>query len=99
MQRDLPHQGADGEVDRDELVQPALVVHLAHVAVIVLVDGLEIAKVVDDTGTGRAQQQPVHPEQADCGGMQEEVDRLVLGNVLLGRETEGVDPEQRIVVG
>jgi hypothetical protein len=48
--------------------------------------------------SSRAQQQPVHPEQAVGGRVQEQIDRLGLGHPALGGELNGVHPVERLVV-
>src|SRR5262249_50853669 len=47
------------------------IVGLAHRAVIVVVDRAQAAEAADDAGAQGAEQQPIHGEQADRGGVEE----------------------------
>jgi hypothetical protein len=54
-------------------------------------DSAQAGKALDRAGASRADQEPVHLEQPERGGVQEEVDGLARFEAPLARERERVD--------
>src|SRR3954447_18954826 len=84
----------DVEVDRDQVVHRRLVAVVALRAAEAAADGAQAGEALDRAGAARADQEPVGLEQAERGGVQQQVDRLVRVEVALGRQRERVDTEQ-----
>jgi len=99
MERNLSKIGADRECNRDEVVEHCLEVTLTQLAVVAIVDALQTAETLDDARAFGAQEQPVHSEEPAHGGVQEEINHLVLSQDLVFGEGERVDTEQGFVVG
>ena len=98
MKRNVANLRIDREGHGNKIVERGFVVHRAYIAVELIVHAPKGAEALHHTGTGRTEQVPVHAEQANRSGVQEEVDRLVLGDALLGAEAQRIDPEEGIIV-
>ena len=81
------------------VVQRRFVADLADAAVIVVADALEAAEALDDARAFRADQQPIHAEEAQRRRVEQEIDDLVLLQVAFAREGERIDAKQRLVIG
>ena len=57
--------------------------------------GAKLGKALHRTGASRADQQPVHLEQAQRRGVQEQVDRLRIGEAAFLGEGQWIDAKQR----
>ena len=90
--------GRDAEVDRDEVIHRRLVLVVTLRAAEAAQDGAQAGKALDRAGAPRADQEPVHLEQPERGGVQEQIDRLALVEAALARERERVDAKERRVV-
>jgi hypothetical protein len=88
----------DRECHRDIVVELGLNIGPAEMAVITIVEFVHDAEALNYAGARRAQQHPVHLEQADRRSMQEEVDRLRLGQALIGGELDGVNAKEGVVL-
>ena len=99
MEADPAHRRRYRERHHDAVVERGLVIGMAQRAVEVIVERGQTAEAFDHAGAGEAEQQPVHDEQAGLGGVEKKVDRLGLGDVLVGGEGEGIDAEQRLIIG
>ena len=85
---------AHGEGDRDHVVERSHEIDVAVGAAAVAVEILERPKTVDDAGADRTDQNPGHLEETERGGVQEEIDRLLLVEALVGSEFEGIDAQE-----
>src|ERR671912_2299000 len=99
VEGDVSDVRADGKCNGDELVQFRLESLLADETMVMVVHALQALEALHNARAERAHQHPAHLEQADRSGVEEEVDRLALRDVLVGCEGEWIDPEQRLVVG
>jgi hypothetical protein len=88
----------DGESHRDIVVELGLDIGPAKMAMIAVVEFVHGAEALNYAGARRAQQHPVHLEQSDCHGVQKKVDRLRLGQALVGGELDWVDAKEGVVV-
>ena len=82
--RSAHHLGTE-QVDRDEIVHCRFVLVAALRAAEAAQDGAQPGEALHGAGAARADQQPVHLEQALSGRVQQEVDRLVGREAALGR--------------
>src|SRR6516162_360829 len=94
----LADLGADRESDSDMVVEAGLIIDLAEIAVKLTMHALEAAEAFDNTRALPAEQLPVHFEETEGGGVQEEIDDLGLPEVLLAGEGKWIDAEQRFLV-
>ena len=89
---------ADGRVHREgdcnHVIESRHQVHMAVSATTVTAEILERAKTVDDAGADRADQDPGHLEKTKRRRVQEEIDRLLLLQALVGGEPKRIDAEQ-----
>ena len=89
---------ADGRVhrkgDRDHVIERSDEIGAAVGAAAVAVEILERPEAVDDAGADRAEQDPVHLEEAERGGVQEKIDRLRLRETLVGSKSQGIDAQK-----
>ena len=81
--------GRDAEVDRDEVVHRRFVLVVTFRAAEAAHDRTQAGEALHRAGAPRAHQEPVHLEQPERRGVQEQVDRLALVEALLAANGKG----------
>jgi len=95
---DVPHFARDRESDLDVVVEGGIVVRIAEFALKAGMDLIEFAKAAGDLGAVGANQQPVHLEQADLGGVNEQLDRLRVGQACRAGIVDRVHAKEIVII-
>jgi hypothetical protein len=85
-------------INGDVVVELGFKVHLAQIAVRMVVEPVHRAEALGHAAALRTEQHPVHLEQPVDRGVEEKVDRLRLGHALVGGELDRIDTEERFVL-
>src|SRR2546423_13028281 len=96
---DVAHAARDRKGDLNVIVQRHIVDRVAERALKAWMDLVELAKAAGDLRAISADEQPIHLEQADLGGVHEQLDRVRLGQLDEAPVLDGVDAKKIIVVG
>src|SRR6201993_4454469 len=96
---DVAHAARDRKGDLNVVVQRHIVDRVAERALKAWMDLVELAKAAGSLRAIRADEQPVHLEQAHLGGVHEQLYRVRLAQADEAAVLDGVDAKEIMVVG